>query len=380
MRILLTGDWHLGANTWRQKTVDRTPEIQSCLTEILEFLEESKLQGRPIELVLMSGDLVHYWVPMEADKQKWLLDYLYDISSYAPFVAVLGNHDWRGLTSIDKFARARNVHVEDRFRKLSIEAGSRSVGIVVLPYFDARRMLREAGSEGLVGARERGKQVVIDSLKRARDELSGNDYVVLLAHGAVEGFAYTQVGGKDVPIPVEVLDLFDFAFLGHIHDHVEVRSRQTQRLLGCYPGGVAKLDFGEEKSQQGFCMVELNRGQQPIVEFRSFRHQKALKTFWAENVSGQLLEELNSFTGYAKVVLRGSTLSEAQRLYQIESVVAVDLRAEERKEGEHEQVTFMSVEEAYVHYLDLEGVEAPLRKALIDKFLTYMDKARGTLS
>jgi len=40
MRVLVTGDWHLGAVTWRRKPQDRTPEIQACLSEILDFLSQ----------------------------------------------------------------------------------------------------------------------------------------------------------------------------------------------------------------------------------------------------------------------------------------------------------------------------------------------------
>jgi len=55
-----------------------------------------------------------------------------------------------------------------------------------------------------------------------------------------------------VPIPKSALSQFDFAFLGHIHNAQVIKDDSTGRIVGCYPGGVAKLDFGEMGSTQGF--------------------------------------------------------------------------------------------------------------------------------
>jgi len=75
MRVLVTGDWHLGAVTWRRKPQDRTPEIQACLNEILDFLSQER-----VDLIAVTGDFTHYWVPLEGEKQRWLMDYLYALS------------------------------------------------------------------------------------------------------------------------------------------------------------------------------------------------------------------------------------------------------------------------------------------------------------
>jgi len=71
-------------------------------------------------------------VPLEGEKQRWLMDYLYALSEHAPVVGVLGNHDWRGLVSFDKFARKKDVYIVDRFGQLELNLNGTKVCIVIL--------------------------------------------------------------------------------------------------------------------------------------------------------------------------------------------------------------------------------------------------------
>jgi len=80
MRVLVTGDWHLGAVTWRRKPQDRTPEIQACLNEILDFLSQER-----VDLIAVTGDFTHYWVPLEGRNS---------VGSWITFMPCLNMHPW----------------------------------------------------------------------------------------------------------------------------------------------------------------------------------------------------------------------------------------------------------------------------------------------
>jgi len=101
------------------------------------------------------------------------------------------------------------------------------------------------------------KQVVLNDLSPRSCSWDAN-YRILITHGVVEGLAYSELGGNDVPIPKSALSQFDFALLGHIHNAQVIKDDSTGRIVGCYPGGVAKLDFGEMGSTQGFWIVDLS--------------------------------------------------------------------------------------------------------------------------
>jgi len=46
----------------------------------------------------------------------------------------------------------------------------------------------------------------------------------------VEGLAYSELGGNDVPIPKSALSQFDFALLGHIHNAQMIKDDSQAEL------------------------------------------------------------------------------------------------------------------------------------------------------
>ncbi|WP_018962854.1 metallophosphoesterase family protein [Coprothermobacter platensis] len=369
MRVLVTGDWHLGAVTWRRKPQDRTPEIQACLEEILDYLREE-----PVDLIAVTGDLTHYWVPLEGEKQHWLMDYLYKLSDFAPVIGVLGNHDWKGLVSFDKFARIKNVFIVDKLEQLNLDVGGEKVCITALPYFDARKIITPTDTNT--------REVMNDAVQSVLDEISPRNcsgdstYRFLLTHGVVEGMSYSKFGTNEVPIPRVLLSQFDFTFLGHIHDAKLITDNHTQKILGCYPGGVAKLDFGEESSQQGFYIVDFS-GQGTKTYFHPFISQKKLKQVTViGSPSPKVVSDLTTFQGYVKVTLQEGDLVAVQRLYELPSVVSVELESVTADDTENSRVKFSSMEEAYGQYLEKQELKSELRDKLLEKFSSYLQKAR----
>ncbi|WP_107763542.1 metallophosphoesterase family protein [Coprothermobacter proteolyticus] len=381
MRVLVTGDWHLGAVTWRRKPQDRTPEIQACLSEILDFLSQER-----VDLIAVTGDFTHYWVPLEGEKQRWLMDYLYALSEHAPVVGVLGNHDWRGLVSFDKFARKKDVYIIDKFGQLELNLNGTKVCIVILPYFDARKVLQPYQKLTSDGVKDTAKQVVLNDLSPRSCSWDAN-YRILITHGVVEGLAYSELGGNDVPIPKSALSQFDFAFLGHIHNAQMIKDDSTGRIVGCYPGGVAKLDFGEMGSTQGFWIVDLSpKG--PDCKLIQFSSQKPLKRVEvAGPVTPEVREEIMGTNGYVKAVLKEGDLVTVQKLYDLEPVVVVELKSavstgSEGSTGEGEsKVRFSSLEEAYGLYLNhYPELAEDKRDELLRRFSSYLRKAKENKS
>jgi len=92
------------------------------------------------------------------------MDYLYALSEHAPVVGVLGNHDWRGLVSFDKFARKKDVYIIDKFGQLELNLNGTKVCIVILPYFDARKVLQPYQKLTSDGVKDTAKQVVLNDL------------------------------------------------------------------------------------------------------------------------------------------------------------------------------------------------------------------------
>ncbi len=92
---------------------------------------------------------------------------------------------------------------------------------------------------------------------------------VLAAHVTVFG-AETRYGsqasvflGREAVIPNSLLanPAFDYVALGHLHRHQVVREASPPVV---YSGSVERIDFGEEKEEKGFVLVELEKGRAQV--------------------------------------------------------------------------------------------------------------------
>lgn len=92
MRIIHTADWHIGA---RLENFDREYEHVAFFNFLSSYMREQKAQGRPIDALLISGDLYNSFIPpQEASKTLFsflreLLTEFIDLNIYI----TSGNHD-----------------------------------------------------------------------------------------------------------------------------------------------------------------------------------------------------------------------------------------------------------------------------------------------
>ncbi len=101
VKLLHTADWHWGLVSWRDspRSVDRNPEIRSALEDIYNHA----FSERP-DCILIAGDVFnHYVAPSESDAKE-IISFMIELSKIAPIVMVLGNHDWRGLSTYNLFS------------------------------------------------------------------------------------------------------------------------------------------------------------------------------------------------------------------------------------------------------------------------------------
>jgi DNA repair exonuclease SbcCD nuclease subunit len=78
-------------------------------------------------------------------------------------------------------------------------------------------------------------------------------YNVLIAHGVAAGmpeFAMLELGEQEIPL--EVIERFDYAALGHFHNHCRVAER------ACYAGSTERLSQAEREAAKGFVEIELD--------------------------------------------------------------------------------------------------------------------------
>jgi exonuclease SbcD len=138
------------------------------------------------------------------------------------------------------------------------------VQIVALPWLTPGRFLALEGMAGLTidQVLERMEEVVGRFVQEQGEALDPGLPSILAAHAALTGSLVREGSEKWMTVGryPELLkstlhpQLFDYVALGHMH------RRQTLDGVAplVYPGSLARVDFGEEEGEKGFCVVELD--------------------------------------------------------------------------------------------------------------------------
>lgn len=129
MRILHTGDWHIGINRWG---IDRSEEVFRSIDFIVKTVEEED-----IDVILIAGDLFDHRTPKGENLQRAtrILQKLGE--SERKVIVVTGNHDWNDLeASLNMFSSLSNVYFLTQIGVMSFETKKgETLRLGVLPYF-----------------------------------------------------------------------------------------------------------------------------------------------------------------------------------------------------------------------------------------------------
>ncbi|WP_041083644.1 metallophosphoesterase family protein [Thermotoga profunda] len=316
LKILHTSDWHLGLESWTgSKSVDRLDETKKALLHLVQIAEQEK-----VELVLITGDVLHSRVSPKIEALNVLSDILAKFSEIAHTFLVLGNHDWQGLKAW-KNLPIRNLTIVDYPEQITTE----HFKIFFLPYTDPQRLLGTTeDSTALVG------EYLNDFLVKVRNQIDEKKINILAGHLLIEGLIESD---KEIALGVQIKKSviptgLDYVALGHIHNNSIVQ----QSPITCYAGSPITLDFGEEHDIKGAFIVEFDRHKAHIRHVST--PYKRLKTFRMPDYSESSLEilakQLRDFDGYARVIFENLASNEVRKylMENFECVTKVEFRTD----------------------------------------------------
>jgi DNA repair protein SbcD/Mre11 len=275
MRILHTGDWHLGDRIGR-RGIDRTEDLQRAVERIMKIVLDNS-----VETMLIAGDLFSD----KLHRQEDLADILEHLGrAVRPFLlnggtilAVTGNHDKEQacLTLKNSLALADPneypagslirpgrfyLATGPTFYRLTDRTGT-EVQFVMMPYPMPSRYLSGAGTgtreelnRQLLAAYMTKLQQILDDRTRFRADLP----TVLVAHIYVGGALIRQrfrldeshdVSFRDGDIPAG----FAYVALGHVHQPQLIGKEEHIR----YCGSIERLDKGEKDDAKSVCIFDV---------------------------------------------------------------------------------------------------------------------------
>lgn len=264
MRLLHTGDWHVGRTLSGRNRADEHREV---LAEIARIATEHN-----VELVVVAGDLFDTAAPAP-DAEHIVYTALMELArTGAEVIVVAGNHDnprrFAAVRPLLDLTRVRTVafpQPPDRGGVIELRARSGArVQIAALPFLSQRGVVRV--DQLLSGDAAEHVQQYADRCRRIIEQLCtgfDRDSVnLIVSHLTVVGGA---VGGGereahtvfDYHVPPHVFPATaHYVALGHLHG--------VQKIAGAcpiwYSGAPLQLDFGESANEPSVLIADVEPG------------------------------------------------------------------------------------------------------------------------
>lgn len=257
MKILHTGDWHLGKRLFK---VSRLPEQEFFLKWLQQIILDKE-----IDILLIAGDIFDTPSP-QAEATKLFFDFLFRVTSQTKcsIQVIAGNHD------SGSFIEAPKLLLEDKNIALTGKIGgtklfqveSEKAVFTHLPFFRAYEILGMGKELGIVA--EDDDELILLTLKHLFQEatMDQDRHQILMAHHLFGNMDQIDMGGSEQVITLSGLpsipfstlgQYFDYLALGHIHKKHTIKHQDTAIR---YPGAPMAFRFSENE-KKSLTLIEI---------------------------------------------------------------------------------------------------------------------------
>jgi exonuclease SbcD len=265
MRVLHTGDWHVGKTLHRRQ---RLEEVDRVLGEVVAIARDEA-----VDLTLVCGDVFDHFAP-SAEAERIVYRALLGLREAGSAVVVIpGNHDnAKRFGAVEQLSEAAGIVVVPEVRRpgaggvveVASRDGAQVAQVAVLPWVPEKALF---GAEEMMGLEEDPNKAYAEELPRLLGALctafEPGKIHLLAAHVFVGG---ARVGGGERELTVG--DLFAIApqglpttpqyiALGHVHRPQEVPAAAVPAR---YAGSLLQLDFGEREQDKSVVIADLEPG------------------------------------------------------------------------------------------------------------------------
>lgn len=270
MKIIHTGDWHIG------KIVNEFSMIEDqryILKELVKFIKEEKPDA-----LIIAGDVYDRSIPpVEAVE---LLNDVFEeilIDNGVKILAIAGNHDSGerlsfGSSILEKHGLYIVGNREDEVKKVIIEKDNEKFNFYLIPYIEPGVLRKKYENKNIKNHNDAMK-FIVDSIEKHMNKAEVN---IAVAHGYItlnreealkvqdndkykaaeieisESERPLSIGGTDL-IDGNIFNDFDYVALGHLHGRQKV-GRESIR----YSGSLLKYSFSEVNHKKGVTVVEID--------------------------------------------------------------------------------------------------------------------------
>jgi exonuclease SbcD len=267
MKIIHFADLHLGVENYGR--IDpatglstRLNDFLAAFDQLVDYAAENK-----VDLVLFCGDAYKSREPTQTQQREFARRIERLSTAGIPVFLLVGNHDMPNAagrataTEIFDTLKVHNVYVSGHPDINTIPTVSGPVQIVSLPWLRRSTLLsrEETRNLSIEEVDQRMEQTLTDIIVSHTTKLDPTLPSILAAHVWVTGArvgseSSMSIGHEHTLLLSNVaLPAFDYVALGHIHRQ-QVLSENPPVV---YSGSLERVDFGEEKDEKGFYVVDI---------------------------------------------------------------------------------------------------------------------------
>ena len=268
MKILHYADVHIGVENYSR--TDPNTGLSTRLQDFLKTFDElvDYAIGEGIDLALFCGDAYKSRDPSQTQQREFAKRIVRLSEAGIPSFLLVGNHDTPHVqgraTSLDIYRTLPMpmVTIGDNAATYLIETRAGPLQIVAAPWIRRSQFLAREELRGLsaVQINERISETLTNIIQSQAERLDPGIPAILAGHATVNDARTSSeqsmmLGSDHVLLRSSVaLPQFDYVALGHIHKHQVIG--QNPHVV--YSGSIQRIDFGEERDEKGFCMIELD--------------------------------------------------------------------------------------------------------------------------
>ena len=291
MKILHTGDWHIGKLVHgRYMTEDQ----RYLLKSLLKLAKEAS-----VDVLIIAGDVYDRSIaPTEAVDllDEILSEFIMELNIKVFMIA--GNHDSPDRLNFgSKILKDHGLYIagplSSNIEPIILEDANGPVHFYMIPFADPS-LVKAVYKDDTCKTHDLAMKKIISSLQESWSKEARN---VCIAHGFVMGTESLETSDSERPLSIggsEYIDVktfedFDYVALGHLHRPQKV-SRESIR----YSGSLLKYSFSEAKQKKSVTLVDLNEKGQINIE------QRVLEPLRDMRIIKGPMEDLLKFENYSK--------------------------------------------------------------------------------
>jgi len=270
MKIIHFADLHLGVENYGR--IDPATGLSTRLNDFLKVFDElvDYALDTKVDLVLFCGDAYKSREPTQTQQREFARRINRLATAGIPVVLLTGNHDLPNAigraTAIEIFdtLSINNVYVANKPETFKITTPAGDVQVVAIPWLRRSALLAREDTKNLnmEQLNQKMQAAITEIISKKTDELDPAFPSILAAHlsiGSAKAGSESMMSIGQEPILLQssvALPAYDYVALGHIHKHQEIEG--TPPIV--YSGSLERIDFGEEKEDKGFYVVDIQTG------------------------------------------------------------------------------------------------------------------------